>query len=163
MFAAVVVGVVVEVLAGLWVADRIGAGATILLILATSALGSVLLRQVTARGLARVRRAAAEGRPPGREAVDTLNGLAGALLITVPGLVSTGLGLILLAPPLRPLARAVEARLIRRRFPGVRLYGAVFSPGGDAADGTVVDGTVVEGEVLEEHVEGLERRHPPLP
>ncbi len=155
MFVILLLGVVVEVLAGLWVADRIGAAATILLILATSALGSVLLRAVTARGLARVRRAAAEGRPPAREAVDALNGLAGALLITVPGLVSTALGLLLLAPPLRPVARGVEASLIRRRLGGIRLYRGPFVTDDDPG--------VVDGEVIEEHDDGPPRRYPPLP
>lgn len=79
----------------------IGLGGTVLLGLATTVLGIVLLRRVgleTVRGL---RRAAEGSRPPGGVLPDGLLAGAGALLLIIPGFLANAAGLALSAPSLR--------------------------------------------------------------
>ncbi|MET8468065.1 FxsA family protein, partial [Micromonospora zamorensis] len=58
---------------------------------------------------------------------DGLVGLAGALLLAVPGLVSGLVGLLLLVPPVRRLARAGVRRATERRVSSM-VAGDLFGP-----------------------------------
>lgn len=135
--------------------STIGWGWTLLVLLGTFLLGwgvvapmagSRLVRQVEQlrRGLAASRCAAGDG---------ALIGL-GAILVLVPGLVSTALGLLLLLPPVRSVARpAVTAVAMRRlhRIPGYATAASRSRPGNgrDYIDGEVIDGEVIDGEVID--------------
>jgi UPF0716 protein FxsA len=97
------------------VANAIGAGWAVLALAAVCLAGLALLRREGIRGWRRFRAAAEAGRPPGEQVTDGLVGLAGALLLAVPGFVTAVAGLLLLVPPLRGVARrAVEASMARR-------------------------------------------------
>jgi UPF0716 protein FxsA len=114
---------IAEVALFLLVAHLIGVPWAILLALATSVVGVLLLRREGVRGWRRFRDAVAEGRPPGREAVDGVVGLVGGLLLVVPGFISDAAGLLLLAPPIRGgVRRAVETRV------SPQVAGQVFGP-----------------------------------
>ena len=88
------------------VGERIGLTATVLLVVATGALGATLARQ---QGLATWRKfqtESAAGRPPGRTLLDGLLILiAGAVLLT-PGLLTDLTGFALLIPAVRKLVGA---------------------------------------------------------
>lgn len=146
---------VVEVAAAIALASTVGWGWTLLALLAAFLLGSGvlapmagshLIRQVwqLRSGLAQARGAASDG---------ALVALA-AILVLVPGLVTTAVGLLLLVPPIRSAAApglsAVALRSLRRRAPlvGYTGYARAFrteSPGGHpGAAGDYIDGEVVD-------------------
>jgi UPF0716 protein FxsA len=84
---------------------------TLLLMVATSALGIWLLTRQGPRSWREVREAVAQDRPPTAEAVDGILGLVACLLVVVPGFVTDLAGLLLLIPPAR---RALHHRLLSR-------------------------------------------------
>ncbi|OBE99615.1 FxsA family protein [Mycobacterium sp. 852002-10029_SCH5224772] len=136
--------------------STIGWGWTLLLLLATFLLGwgivapmagSHLLRRIgrLRSGLAGSRSAASDG---------ALVSLA-ALLVLIPGLVSTALGLLLLIPPVRsavgPGLGAMAVRTLRRRMPGIS-YAATFPaqyPGASYPDDGRGHGDYIDGEVID--------------
>lgn len=89
---------VLEIAAAVAVAAWIGLGWMFLALFGISLLGTVLLRREGTRAWRTFAAAAAEGRPPGREALDGVLVLLGALLIIVPGFVTDVLGLLCLLP-----------------------------------------------------------------
>ena len=95
--------VLAEVAAAVAVASWVGVGWTLLLLFGLSLLGAVLLRHQGARAWRSFSAAVAAGRPPGREALDGVLVLIGALLIVLPGFLSDILGLLCLLPPTRAL------------------------------------------------------------
>ncbi|WP_306215545.1 FxsA family protein [Actinoplanes sp. RD1] len=157
---------VVEITVFVGVVHALGGLAAILLLLASSIAGLALLRREGIRGWRAFRDAAQAGRPPGEQVSNSLVGLAGALLLAVPGFVSAVAGLLLVLPPGRLLARRGVARYTERRV-GSAVAGDLFGPrhvrvhqadpvddpdGGPAAPrtpaGQIVQGDVVEGEII---------------
>jgi UPF0716 protein FxsA len=105
MFLLILVGwAVAEIFAFVEVGYAIGWPAAILILLATSVLGTQLLRVQGRAAFARVSLAVSERRAPGRAALDGVLGFLGAMLLVLPGLVSDALGALLLLPPTRKLA-----------------------------------------------------------
>ena len=151
------------------VVHAIGAGWAVLLLAATSILGLALLRREGVRGWRSFRAAAEAGRPPGRQVSDSLVGLFGALLLAVPGFLSAAVGLLLIVPPGRGLARRGVERATERQV-SAAVAGDLFGPrrvrvrrGAPTDDGPavtpdqpashrgpaeIVDGEVVEGEIV---------------
>ncbi len=107
-----------EVYVLIHVGQAIGAGWTVLLLLASAVLGSWLVRREGARAWRRFREAAAGGRPPAKEAVDGALVLIGGTLLVTPGFLSDVVGLFLLAPVTRPLVRGALVRAVGRRLTG---------------------------------------------
>ena len=95
--------VVVEITTAVAVAAWIGVGWMFLALFGISLLGAVLLRREGGRAWRSFSTAVADGRPPGREALDGVLVLLGALLIVLPGFVTAVLGLLFLLPPTRAL------------------------------------------------------------
>lgn len=95
--------VVVEIAAAVAVAMWLGIGWMFLALFGISLLGTVLLRREGMRAWRSFGLAVSENRPPGREALNGVLVLAGALLIIVPGFVTGLLGLLCLLPPSRAL------------------------------------------------------------
>jgi UPF0716 protein FxsA len=160
--AAGLVVVAAELTAFIGLGNLIGFAPTLLLLVAVSLLGRVLLRREGLRAWRGFREAAGAGSPPGPRVTDGVVGLGGALLLALPGLVTGAAGAALLTPPLRRLARSrVQARAERRMSSAEA--GEVFGPrrvrvrrdppqpertGGDQpAD---PGGEVVEGEVVDD-------------
>jgi UPF0716 protein FxsA len=168
LVGAAVAEVVVFVLVVRW----IGGPAAVLLALATSVLGTVLLRREGIRAWRRFRSAVEAGEPPGVRVADGLVGLVGALMLALPGFVSDALGLLLVLPPSRGLARRAVQRVAETRMTS-GMAGDVFGPRRvrvrrgppHGADPTVpsqpgptagpdkppqpIEGEVVEGEIIE--------------
>lgn len=115
-----------EVAALVAVAKLVGLSWTLLLLVALSVLGGWLLRREGVRAWRRFRTAAQSG-PPGRHATDGVVGLGGALLLAVPGFVTAALGLFLLLPPVRVLARRGVQHLAERRLSSAAA-GDLFGP-----------------------------------
>lgn len=107
-----------EVVVFVLVAGWIGAGATVLLALATSALGWVLLARQGTKALTDLRESARTRRAgAGRELGDAGLVAAGGVLMVLPGFLTDVVGLLCLLPGTRSVVRAVLGRLIVSRLP----------------------------------------------
>jgi UPF0716 protein FxsA len=129
--------VVVELLALVAIVDWLGLQATVLLLLVGGAAGMWLVRREGARAAFALADAVRSGRAPHVEMSDSaLIGFAG-LLFVIPGIVSDLVGLLLVLPPTRALARRRLATVAERRSPVLRT--AWIRDGHTVVDGVVVD------------------------
>ncbi|KAB1911153.1 FxsA family protein [Micromonospora sp. AMSO31t] len=117
----------VELAVFVLVGRGIGFGFAVLLVFAASLLGLVLLRREGMRAWRGFRAAVESRQPPGQQVTDGLVGLLGALLLALPGLVSGAVGLLLLVPPVRRLARSGVRRATERRVSSM-VAGDLFGP-----------------------------------
>jgi UPF0716 protein FxsA len=106
---------VAEVLVAIQVAHLIGVVPTVVLVIAGWPLGTWALRRQGGAAWRRLGLALAERRTPAREVVDGALVLVGAVLLMVPGLITDVLGLLLLLPPTRALARPLLVRNLQSR------------------------------------------------
>lgn len=114
------------------VADYLGWVATVALVVATALVGLILVRAEGRRTLSKLQRSVSRGEPPQDHLID--GGLliaAGAFLLT-PGLVTDGIGLLIVLPPTRLLMRKVVKRYV--------LVPAIDNRTGGFASGTVYVG-----------------------
>ncbi|GAC1317402.1 MAG: hypothetical protein NVSMB25_05000 [Thermoleophilaceae bacterium] len=122
------------------VPDAIGPPATIGLVIASSLLGGWLLKQQGRLVWRRFAGALGAGRLPSQEIVDGVLVLLGGAFLIVPGFVTDVIGLFLLLPPTRPLARRAVESWLRRR--GVSLFSSFPrrpAPPGDTVEGSAAD------------------------
>ncbi|WP_426560341.1 FxsA family protein [Angustibacter sp. McL0619] len=154
-----------EIVVVLALARSIGAGPTVLLLLATSVLGGWIVRKEGSRAWQALASAVASGRVPDDRVGDSAIVLAGGILLFVPGFITDLVGLVFVLPFTRRPARRVLGRAIQRRMvtlpSGVFLRGFPGAPDGrggpnlargDVIQGEVVEGPVVEGPVVEGQV-----------
>jgi UPF0716 protein FxsA len=147
-----VVGVL-EIALLVFVVHQVGVLLTVLLVLATSLLGGWLLRREGGRAWRALRAAANDGRPVGREVTDGVVGLAGALLLVIPGFLTDLVGLALRVPVARRVAGSGVQRFAERRFSSA-LAGEVFGPRRVRVRRTAPvpadeDDTPIEGEIVD--------------
>lgn len=109
--------IVVFVLVGSW----LGVGWTILLALATSAVGLWLFGREGIRALRALGAASRGGRAPAAAAVDAGLVALGGLLVFVPGFVSDVVGLLCLIPATRPLIRRLVIGGVARKYGPARV------------------------------------------
>jgi UPF0716 protein FxsA len=114
--ALLVIIPIVEIAVLIAVGRVIGVGWTLALMLATSVLGGWLLRTQGARAWRTFRAEVNAGRPPGNAVTDGLLVLLGGMFMLVPGFVSDAIGLLLIAPPTRRLARALVLSVAATRM-----------------------------------------------
>ena len=98
------------------VGQEIGVLWTIVLLLADSILGSLLVRSQGRSAWRRFTTAMQAGRPPATEVVDGALILLGGALLLTPGFLSDLMGIALLAPPTRALLRRVALRRVIARM-----------------------------------------------
>ncbi|MFG1780224.1 FxsA family protein [Micromonospora sp. NPDC049051] len=160
---ALLAAVLLELVVFVAVGRAIGFGSALLVVFALSLLGLVLLRREGMRAWRGFKVSAQAGQPPGRQVTDGLVGLLGALLLALPGLLSGLVGMLLLVPPVRRLARHGVQRAAERRVSSM-VAGDLFGPRrvrvrrgapqpadtSPPAEPTVVDGgRAIEGEIVE--------------
>jgi UPF0716 protein FxsA len=152
---------IIEIAVLIGIGQIIGLGWTLALMLATSALGAWLLRREGGRAWRAFQADLVEGRPPGTTATDGLLVLLGAIFMLVPGFVSDVIGVFMIAPPTRRLARALVLRVAASRMSSavamnlfgprkvrVRQSSAARPPGPTPPDGT--RGSLpIEGEIID--------------
>jgi len=132
---------VVEIAALVVVGHFIGVAATILLLIACSGLGLIVVRSQGRRVFEQFRRAGRGEITPGTAVADGALVTLGAVAMFVPGLVTSVVGLLLLLPTrvlLRPLVAAFANRHIDRLSMAGGYRGVVVDPAGDVVDGVVV-------------------------
>lgn len=131
---ALLVALVVEVAVVVTVGGAIGLLPTLALLLLAGLLGAWLLRREGVRTLGALNDAVRSRRVPQREVADGVLLAAAAVLVVLPGFVSDVLGLLLLLPPTRAVARRWLLRAAERRavvvgpFPGTPLWPGERAP-----------------------------------
>ncbi|MQY17215.1 FxsA family protein [Nocardia macrotermitis] len=140
---------VVEIAALVVVGHFIGVVATILLLIACSGLGLILVRSQGRRVFDQFRRASRGEIAPGTAVADGALVTLGAVAMFVPGLVTSVFGLLLLLPTrrlLRPVVSAFATRRIDRLTMAAGYRGVVVDPSGDVVDGVVVQEYYDDGQ-----------------
>ncbi len=120
------------------VADAIGGWNTIGLLVAVSITGAYLVRHEGWVVFRRVTEQLDRGNLPAREMLDGALVLAGGVLMVTPGFVTDAMGLLLVFPPTRALARSVLITRLRNRIGIItppRRGGRHDGWGGDGGDG----------------------------
>lgn len=141
------------------VADRVGWGWALLGLVALSGLGFVVLRRTvrSARLLARTDATSTTWGLVGSRTADVAFRTLAGLLLIVPGYVSGVVGLILLVPPVRALARAATGNWIVRRYPTMQAtitkVRIVAAPG-DVVSGQVLNPDAPDGDEPQPHDPG---------
>ncbi|MFX0539754.1 FxsA family protein [Ornithinimicrobium sp. Y1847] len=143
---------VIEIAVLILVGQQIGLLWTVVLIIALAFLGVWLARRETSRTFRQLQRALQTGKMPTDEATDAILVMVGAFLLILPGFVSDAVGLLLVLPFTRPVARRAFQALVAARVLAVtRGTGAGGSgagaPGRRSAPGR---GQVIEGEIVSE-------------
>jgi UPF0716 protein FxsA len=107
---------IAELFVAIEVAQAIGVLLTVLLLIVSWPLGVWLVRAEGRAAWRRLGAAVAAGRPPAREVLDGALVMAGGALLIVPGFITDVIGLLLLAPPTRSLARRGIVRNFHSRL-----------------------------------------------
>ncbi|HEY6739541.1 MAG TPA: FxsA family protein [Actinopolymorphaceae bacterium] len=151
LLLALVGAPLLEIYVLIQVGQVIGVWWTVALLLAVSVAGAWLIRREGRRAWRELRGALHQGRLPDKEIIDAGLVLFGGALMLTPGFVSDVLGLVLILPFTRPLARGAVrwaiGRQLARQATVLRSYGAptTRAPGADEGTG----GPVIVGEVLD--------------
>jgi len=156
LLALFVIVPILEIYVIIQVGQAIGALWTIVLLIADSIAGTLLMKSQGRAAWRRFQEALAEGRMPAREVLDGVLVIFGGAFLVTPGFCSDVVGALLLLPP----TRAVIRRLVARRFtfgmlgdvPSPRMRAPQRGPGGGpgaggaagGADGFDVEGTATE-------------------
>lgn len=135
--------VVIEIAVLFAVGHLLGVIPAILLLIAGSAAGMLLIGSQGRRVIEQFRRARAGEITPGTAVADGALVAAGGFLMFIPGLVTAVLGLLLLLPPTRFLIRPLVTALAARRYGSLAAkvkapYSGVVIDGDDVIDGVVV-------------------------
>ena len=122
------------------VGQAIGALPTIAILIADSLIGSLLLRSQGRLAWRRFNDAMRAGRPPAREVLDGALVIFGGAFLITPGFLTDVIGILLLLPPTRAVARRMLVGVFARRF----VVGMARGRGRDRERGADVEGTASE-------------------
>src|SRR5687768_13974867 len=98
------------------VGQEIGALPTIAILVVDSVIGSLLLRSQGRLAWRRFNEATSAGRVPAREVLDGALVIFGGAFLITPGFLTDVIGLLLLLPPTRAVARRMLVGVFSRRF-----------------------------------------------
>jgi len=135
---AFVVVPIAEIYVLIQVGQVIGPWWTILLLVLDSILGGWLIRHEGRRAWLALTTALETGQMPAKELADGALILIGGTLMLSPGFVTDALGIVLILPVTRPIARRALTRVVTRRLLGVTVVPPA-GPGGRVVPGEVVD------------------------
>ena len=107
---------ILEIVVIVAVGEAIGGWPTFFLLLASAVLGVWLIRREGGRAWRALNQAVQSGRMPARELADGVVVLVAGTLLLVPGFITDVLGLVLVLPFARPLARSLLESVIRSRM-----------------------------------------------
>ena len=155
---ALIVVPIVELYLIVQVGSALGVLPTLVILVALSVLGGVLLRREGARTWRAFREALTAGRLPAAEVADGALVLFGGALLLTPGFATDAVGLLCVLPPTRLVLRRLLTGVVARRIGtgGLLFTGPRGMPRrrrgapGTVVDSTVVDSTVVDGQVVDE-------------
>jgi UPF0716 protein FxsA len=107
---------IVEIYLIVQLGQAVGPWWTILLLIGAGVLGSVLVKREGGRAWRALQDALASHRMPATELADGALVLIGGTLLLTPGFMSDVVGLFLILPLTRPVARRALAAVVRRRL-----------------------------------------------
>jgi UPF0716 protein FxsA len=139
LFVAFVVVPLIEIYVLIQVGQVIGPWWTILLLVLDSLLGSWLIKREGGRAWQALRTALETGRMPARELADGALILVGGTLMLSPGFVTDALGILLILPFTRPVARRLLTRVVAQRLMSRNARRPGPGSGGSVVRGEVVD------------------------
>jgi len=140
LFTAFIGIPLIEIYVLIQVGQVIGAWWTILLLILDSLFGTWLIRREGGKAWQGLTVALESGRMPARELADGALILIGGTLMLTPGFVTDALGILLILPFTRPVARRLLTQVVTRRLLAEQTTRPGPGPGGP----------VVRGEVIEE-------------
>ncbi len=139
------------------VGSEIGALPTILLTILTALVGGLLMKHQGLQVLRDAQVSMAQGQAPQQQAIEGVLIFVGGAMLLLPGLITDGLGFLLLLPPLR--AMLAKRWLARAARPGGYSYVHTEWVEKDPVTGKITshhstqsrndDGRVIEGEVID--------------
>ncbi len=143
---AFVVMPLAEIYVLIQVGQVIGAWWTVLLLIADSILGGWLIKHEGRRAWLALTTALNTGQMPAKELADGALILIGGTLMLTPGFLTDGLGILLILPFTRPLARRLLTQVVSKRLVVVGSPAQQRPrPGPDGpANGPVIQGEVVD-------------------
>jgi UPF0716 protein FxsA len=159
---AFVVVPLAEIYVLIQVGQVIGVWWTILLLIADSILGGWLIRHEGGRAWRALATALGSGQMPAKELADGALILVGGALMLSPGFVTDALGILLILPFTRPVARRMLTQVVSKRLVagfvdvrrGPRPPGPGYRPpgqsSGHSSGHSSGGGPVVRGEVLDD-------------
>lgn len=146
LFSLFLIVPIVEIMFLLKASDIIGAGWTILLVIATAVLGAALVKQQGLNTLQSVQMKMSQGQVPAMEVAEgAAIMVAGALLLT-PGFFTDAFGFACLIPPIRQM---IIRYLFKNKIASV-VSTSSFS-GSNSPGQTSQQGSVIEGEYREKN------------
>jgi UPF0716 protein FxsA len=107
---------IAEIYVIIQVGEAIGALPTVLILVADSLIGSMLLRSQGRRVWARFRQTVERGDIPHREVIDGVLVIFGGAFLITPGFITDIFGVLLLLPPTRILFRRLLVRRLGNRI-----------------------------------------------
>jgi UPF0716 protein FxsA len=153
LVAAFVLVPLIEIWAILQVGQLVGPWWTIALLVLDSFIGAWLIRREGGRAWRALREALQGGRMPAREIADGALILVGGTLMLSPGFVLDVVGIVLILPLTRPVARRLLTSVVERRLVVVPGGGFGGFPAGFPRDahrpGPGPEGPVVRGDVID--------------
>jgi UPF0716 protein FxsA len=148
LVTAFVVVPLIEIYVLIQVGQVIGVWWTLLLLIADSIYGGWLIRHEGGRAWQALTNALNSGQMPAKELADAALILVGGTLMLSPGFVTDAMGIVLILPFTRPVARRVLTRVVSKRlvagFVDVRQGPRPPGPGGPPSGGPVVRGEVLD-------------------
>lgn len=152
VFALLFIGVpLLEILVLIQVGQVIGAWWTILFLVLDSVIGAWLIKREGGRAWRALTEALGSGRMPARELADGMLIVAGGALMLTPGFVTDLLGVAMILPFTRPVARRALTRMVTARLDSGTDTRRPRPPGPGNAHrpGPGSQGSVVQGEVVD--------------
>jgi UPF0716 protein FxsA len=146
LVALLVVVPLVEIYLLIQVGQVIGALPTVVLLVALSVLGGVLLKREGAKAWRAFSGAVAAGRVPTTEVADGALVLLGGALLLAPGFLTDAVGLLCVLPGSRGVVRRVLTAVVARRFGLVAMAGSLAADRLTRRGSRRVRDDVVEGE-----------------
>lgn len=126
--------VALEVAVLIWVGDLIGLGWTLAWIFGSSLIGIAMVRISGLHAVVRIHRKLRRQELPTLELVDMGLILVGGCLLIAPGFVSDAIGILLLLPPVRWVARGAVRGLFGDPWVGSRPQHRHDAPGDDVIE-----------------------------
>jgi UPF0716 protein FxsA len=153
LLALLFVGVpLLEIVVLLRVGRAIGPWWTILLMIVSAVVGAWLIKREGRRTVRALSESLSRGRMPAREIADGILILVGGTLMLTPGFVTDVVGILVILPLTRPLARGALAKAVSARLvvPGTSAYGSTSFGPDMKRPRSGPEGDVVRGEVVDD-------------
>ena len=143
-FTVFVLMPIAEIAVAIVIADQIGWSWTLLALLGLSILGVLVIRGTfrAAREIAMTPQPISAAPAVGAKAADAGFRLLAGFLLVIPGFITGTIGLLLLLPPVRALARVAAGNAMIRRYPSMQttlIRVRVMTDPGNVIPGQVVD------------------------